>query len=224
MPLVTEAHLEARRQQILEAAAACFARDGFHRTTMQSICGEAGLSAGAVYRYFASKEDIILDMCEAELRRNLAVFEEHASKGDTEAVLSGLADVFFRRLDEDVPASSRVSVEIWAEALRNPRVAGALRSRTEHHLEQFALVVSHGQDRGQINPDLIPSVIARTMLSAFYGLVLQKALDPGVNVPAYVESLKSIYFGRFWLKPSPAPTDKSTVRAGVKTLKKEQRS
>lgn len=209
MPLVTEAHLEARRQQILDAASACFSRDGFHRTTMQSICGEANLSAGAVYRYFRSKEDIILAMCEAELKRNLAVFEEQAARGDTEAVLSGLADVFFQRLDEDLPASMRVSVEIWAEALRNPDVADALRSRMEHHLDQFALVVSHGQDRGHINPDLIPSAIARTMLSAFYGLVLQKALDPGVDVPAYVESLKSIYFGRFWRERPPPGGSKS---------------
>ena len=53
MPKVTEAHLEARRQQILDAASACFSRQGFHQTTMQGICREVDLSPGAVYRYFA---------------------------------------------------------------------------------------------------------------------------------------------------------------------------
>ena len=48
MPKVTEAHLEARRQQVLDPAFACFARQGFHQTTMDDICREAGLSAGAL--------------------------------------------------------------------------------------------------------------------------------------------------------------------------------
>ena len=59
MPKVTEAHMEARRRQILEAASACFSRQGFHQTSMQDICREAGLSPGAVYRYYSTKEDII---------------------------------------------------------------------------------------------------------------------------------------------------------------------
>jgi AcrR family transcriptional regulator len=59
MPKVLPEYLELRRQQILDAAAACFSRRGFHQTTMHDICGEAELSPGAVYRYFSSKEEII---------------------------------------------------------------------------------------------------------------------------------------------------------------------
>ena len=58
-PQVTEAHLEARHRQIVEAALVCFTGKGFHQTTMQDICRRAELSPGAVYRYFASKDDII---------------------------------------------------------------------------------------------------------------------------------------------------------------------
>ena len=53
MPKVSEEHRAARRRQILDAAARCFARDGFHRTSMQDIVRESGISAGLVYRYFA---------------------------------------------------------------------------------------------------------------------------------------------------------------------------
>ncbi|MEV0250865.1 TetR/AcrR family transcriptional regulator [Nocardia sp. NPDC050712] len=59
MPRVSEEHLERRRQQILSAARTCFARKGFHETSMQDVFAESGLSAGAVYRYFKSKNDII---------------------------------------------------------------------------------------------------------------------------------------------------------------------
>src|SRR5262245_4718474 len=59
MPKVTEEHVEARRRQILAAALRSFARDGFHRTTMQDIFREADLSPGAVYSYFEGKDELI---------------------------------------------------------------------------------------------------------------------------------------------------------------------
>ena len=46
MPRVSEDHLLARRQQILDAARVCFLRDGFHNTSMQDVIAEAGLSVG----------------------------------------------------------------------------------------------------------------------------------------------------------------------------------
>src|SRR5262245_19988937 len=59
MPKVTEEHVEARRRQILNDAMRCFAREGFHRTTMQDIFREADLSPGAVYSYFKGKDELI---------------------------------------------------------------------------------------------------------------------------------------------------------------------
>src|SRR3954469_17948312 len=59
MPKVTDEHVDARRRQILSAALRCFARQGFHRTTMQDIFREADLSPGAVYSYFDGKDELI---------------------------------------------------------------------------------------------------------------------------------------------------------------------
>src|ERR1700712_1467078 len=60
MPKVTDAHRESRREQILVAAWKCFSRKGFHSTSMADVIAEAGLSAGAVYLYFKSKDEIIV--------------------------------------------------------------------------------------------------------------------------------------------------------------------
>ena len=70
MPKVPAQYLEARKNEIVDAAMACFLRRGFHQTTMKDICREAQLSPGAVYRYFRSKEDII----NASIDRNTAEF------------------------------------------------------------------------------------------------------------------------------------------------------
>ena len=59
MPRVTDAYREARRRQILDASIECFAREGFHRTSMAQIIAKAGVSAGTIYLYFSSKEEII---------------------------------------------------------------------------------------------------------------------------------------------------------------------
>lgn len=58
---------DRRRREILRAATRCFVRHGFHQTTMDQICVTAGLSPGAVYRYFRSKHAIIESIAGTEL-------------------------------------------------------------------------------------------------------------------------------------------------------------
>ena len=81
MPKVNEAHIEARRQQILEAANACFSKQGFHQTSVQDICREAELSPGAAHRYFPSKEHIIVATCSGCQQGIIALIESAKSQG-----------------------------------------------------------------------------------------------------------------------------------------------
>src|SRR5919206_2725488 len=55
-----------RRAQILDAAERSFCRSGFHRTTMQDIAAEAGMSPGNLYRYFPSKDALVAGLCERD--------------------------------------------------------------------------------------------------------------------------------------------------------------
>ena len=64
MPRVSQAHLDARRAQIIDAARARFASHGFARTSMPDLVEASGLSIGAIYRYFASKDEIVTAICE----------------------------------------------------------------------------------------------------------------------------------------------------------------
>src|SRR6516165_12628 len=64
VPKVSQQYRDARRDQILDAARRCFLRDGFHATSMQDLFAEASLSSGAFYRYFASKDDVIIAIAE----------------------------------------------------------------------------------------------------------------------------------------------------------------
>src|SRR3954468_14106321 len=74
-------------QRILDAAKTCFVRSGFQGASMQQICAEAGMSPGALYRYFASKEAIIEAICDADRAEDAVLF---ASILNTSNVVDGL--------------------------------------------------------------------------------------------------------------------------------------
>src|SRR4051812_12828631 len=118
MPKVSEQHAAARRRQIVEAANRCFAREGFHRTTMQDIFREAELSPGAVYTYFFGKEDLIRAIADEGLSLARRMFAE-AGGATLDEVFAQIMDVF-DALDEDKALGIRTSIQLWAEALRDP--------------------------------------------------------------------------------------------------------
>jgi AcrR family transcriptional regulator len=72
MPRITSEHWSANRDQIIAAARRCFARQGFHGTSMPDIAAEAGLSTGAPYRYFSGKQELIVEVARLAFE---AVFE-----------------------------------------------------------------------------------------------------------------------------------------------------
>ncbi len=129
MPKVTEEHREARRQQILEAALTCFADNGFHQTSIQDISNETGLSPGAVYLYFCSKEDIIEASCQRDQQARTARFEEAKQKDDIIQVLNELRNIYVGRMNQsDTATTARIWVRLLAEALRNPRITVTIRA------------------------------------------------------------------------------------------------
>ena len=92
MPKLNPATQAARRAHILDAAELCFARSGFHRTSMQDICKEAGVSAGALYVYFASKEDLIAGIAERDRNKLAGELAALAEAPDLAAALAKLGE------------------------------------------------------------------------------------------------------------------------------------
>ena len=76
MPKISPAHEQQRRDQILAAAMACFARQGYHATSMDDVVRESGLSVGAIYTYFASKEDLFLALSDRRAEQTLSYLNE----------------------------------------------------------------------------------------------------------------------------------------------------
>jgi TetR/AcrR family transcriptional regulator, transcriptional repressor of aconitase len=190
MPRVAKSYLESRRRQIMDAAITCFSREGFHRTTMQDIVAETGLSAGAIYRYFRSKEDIVAAIAAEHHAAEAAAFAEVSTGGDVGAALRHLATVSLGRLAD--PAEQqwrRITVQIWGEALRNDRVMGVVRGGIDEPVAVLAALIRRGQRDGSLPQELDAEGAARVCASIFQGLVLQQAWDPELDVDAYLRAV-----------------------------------
>jgi AcrR family transcriptional regulator len=117
---------EARREQILCAAAGCVQQAGFHGTSMAEIAEAAELSVGQIYRYFENKEAIIA----AIVAQNLSESRERFAQ--LRAVTQGLEDAVVAQCIEAIdclsdPKYVALHLEVMAEAARNPRVAEIVR-------------------------------------------------------------------------------------------------
>jgi len=170
MPRVSDQHLAARRAQILEAARGCFAREGFHRTSMADILDAAGLSAGAVYRYFRSKEEIvaaIAGQAGAGLAERLAeVTAAEPAPSPADALEQVLSFVDSQARPE---GSLRIALQVWAEALRDP----ALAARVEENYTMLRDGLVLACERASVTD---ADRVGRVLLSLVPGFVLRRLL------------------------------------------------
>jgi AcrR family transcriptional regulator len=193
MPKVSEKHTEARKQQIIDAAYRCIARKGFHLATMRDIYEEAELSPGAVYHYFGSKDEIIQASFDFDYHRSLDRFNAARESDDPLQALGDLFDFLARGLAEAAAlGASRVNVQGWGEALVNPALHETIHRVLNNYLDAVSDIFRRAQDLGQLDPSLDPTSAGRLMLSLYYGLELQKALDPEVDVSGYVAAVKAL--------------------------------
>jgi AcrR family transcriptional regulator len=190
----------ARREHILEAAAQCFARAGFHRTSIVDICKEASVSPGALYVYFDSKEALIAGISErdrAEFADRLATL---STAPDFLEALRVLGQQYF--LEEPVD-THRMCIDIGLESTRNPRV-GEIHQRFDRFIvESFEKLFQNLKDEGRIAPSLDIPTVVKVFMVISDGMFWRRAVDPAFNpqavMPAVLQLIAEL------LKPVPAP-------------------
>ena len=119
MPKVTQSHLDARRRQIVDAARVRFAESGFARTSIADIVGESGLSTGAVYSYFKSKEQLVIAVCEQGNEALPAALT-------ADAVTAFLERIRVHARDQ---GHARLVTQIYAEAALSPELAAVVNAQ-----------------------------------------------------------------------------------------------
>jgi TetR/AcrR family transcriptional repressor of uid operon len=190
-----------KRQEILDAAARCLARDGFQGASTADICREAGISPGHLYHYFESKEEIIAALTAAGLERAAERFAEiMQSDHAIEALIGEIGRHKGKKRDPQVRAMSRMVLEMLVEAGRNAAVARIVRKNSAMLRTLLADFIESGQVRGQIDPGLDSKLAAGMLLSVMDGMRTLTIRDPDADISASLEMLQTL-IARFLSPP-----------------------
>ena len=194
MPRVSPEHSAARRAQIITAARACFLRDGFHQTSMQDIQREAGLSAGAIYLYFKSKQELILAIAQDILGTVGSFIPDAAQTEGSIVEFSELVSAFLEWAEEmdREHALFPIALMVWSEATRDASMLDALRSSFDALIGKLRGVIERYQARGLLDPDADPLALTMATLGWVQGFIVQRTLFDRDIRERYIEGLESL--------------------------------
>jgi AcrR family transcriptional regulator len=193
MPRVTDDHLAARRQQILSAAQTCFRRNGFHSTSMQDVIAEAGLSVGAVYRYFKSKDDLITSIAETVLDGADQIFEDLASHNPPESLLETMARALsFVDTQTGPEGIFPLALQVWAEAQRDPVLADFVAEKYTTIRQHFVAAAVRARDTGELPADADVAAIGAVLFGMLPGYALQRILAEGPDKDTYLRGVEAL--------------------------------
>jgi AcrR family transcriptional regulator len=198
MPRVSEQYRTNRRTEIVVAAARLFATNGFHSTSMADIISASGLSAGAVYRYFRSKEELIGAVAERALSAADEVFAQLLADGATpspDEALTAILEAISARVAGDPVTGvdiTRIGVQVWAEALRSAELATRVDVVYRQLRGYFAEVARRWQAAGHLAADAVPEQVGAALLGLVQGFVLQRLLVAGTDTAGYLAGVRAM--------------------------------
>ncbi|MFI6335232.1 TetR/AcrR family transcriptional regulator [Streptomyces sp. NPDC050535] len=199
MARVSQEHLDARRRQILDGAALCFARNGFHATSMQDVLKEVDLSAGAVYRYFSGKEELIGAIVTEVLDEVRDAFEEGARQSPPPPpdvlvgwVMDKMLHLKPKLTVEGESVLPRLIIQVWGETLRNAELAAVINEGYAKVSGVWEKVVEAYKEAGMMRDDVSPANLARIMIALTQGFLAQMALFGPVPVATLQDGLRGL--------------------------------
>jgi AcrR family transcriptional regulator len=196
VPRISEERRAANRVAIVDAARRCFARDGFHQTSMPDIVSEAGISAGAFYRYFSSKEELVREIAReafgglggvvsALLARNPAPSLPEVLGAVAETMSAPTFPAGGRLVETD--EQFRVAIQAWGELVRDPDLRSEAHRGAEFFTGHVAEALARGQAAGRVPAGLDPRDGASLVFGLLPGLLLWRVVlgrDPAAAVRA----------------------------------------
>jgi AcrR family transcriptional regulator len=193
MPRVSQQYKDDQRAEILAAARRCFVRNGFHRTSMQDVFAEAGKSAGAVYRYFPRKEDMIVGVADQNLHDVAEVLHTALARGDdgrgAGQVMAELIEaVTERHRDRQLAV---MALMVWSEALRDAALAERLKAATVVMSQDMAALV-HERQRAGVWTGASTEALAQVILSMLPGFLFNLALLGPDGVAGFPDAIRTL--------------------------------
>ncbi|CAM3194984.1 Transcriptional regulator, TetR family [Sphingomonas antarctica] len=177
-----------RRQRVTQAARKLFIENGFHATGMAQVAKTSGVAIGQIYRDFASKEEIVAELVEADCGRLMMyeVLEAAIRENDTDAVRAWLREFVE---PSDNPDDARLFAEILAESARSARIAAIFRQIQDElrlHMDEALRLIAPG-DALTAQRATLADVIGTLSI----GMTHQQLMRPDVDLAAVVRGVQA---------------------------------
>lgn len=168
---------EETHASILKAALGTFSRKGYEEASVAEICQAAGVSKGAFYHHFPTKQALFLELLEDWLGGiDARLAESRSATEDAASSLMHMADLaaaVFDVADGRLP----MFLEFWAQARLDPAVWAATIAPYRRYQDYFESLMRDGMADGSLR-QIDPVIAARTIVALAVGLLLQSLLDP----------------------------------------------
>jgi AcrR family transcriptional regulator len=183
---------------------------------MQDIVRQSGLSPGAIYNYFKSKEEIIEAVANRRQLKEKRLITDVIEMGPADQALERLRDAFLDELDNPKERlRRRVSVQLWVEAQRDPNIRRLVRRSFEEPRKLISEVLAAARTRGAIADGVDTDALACFLIAAFHGLVLQREWDEGFSVVPHKALLNALLQALSVAAEPSVVRHKETASSGV---------
>lgn len=175
--------------KLITAAAACFAEKGFSATSVREISTRAGISQGAMYTYFKSKDELIRAIVLEEQNSALEAQDEPYSGSHFDRLCRQVASCIS---DVGYPVTHHLWVEIMAESARNADLQKTFISSDKIMRQGIAGIIEKGISVGEFRRDLNPEEVTVILYAFIDGLIARKAINPDFSFSRDVPSFREL--------------------------------
>ncbi len=170
--------LEERKAQILKAALTCFARKGYHQTTMDDIVEETDLSKGGIYWHFGSKQELFLAVLESVISDTKPIlWQDVGSQADARARLRSTLDMFTtlvtrKEFQELMP----LLIDVWGQNKLDPKVNQTVKRAYKGFRRPLVQLIEQGIINGEFKR-VDAAALAGILFALYDGLMVQWMID-----------------------------------------------
>lgn len=171
MPRVVPEYKEKAKDRIVEAALGVFSKKGYHDTTMDDIAERLGVSKGALYQYFESKEDLYRAILDARFRGMSDMLPSTPTGGS----FSETCQAFFENLTKDISGLG-LGFEVISEASRNPALAKVVRENYLETTKAIGACLEQWKKDGSLRKDMNIRLFTEGLGALYDGLMVYLAI------------------------------------------------
>lgn len=177
-----------RRQQVLDAASACFREYGFHGASIARISKAAGMSAGHIYHFFDNKEAIIGAIVEQKVERSIEMITRFESEADVFGTMVERMDTGLE--DKTDPEFVGLWLEVLAEAARNCEIARIVQTADQKMRERVTRLEKIARQSRCIESEIKPEAVAEVIMALLEGLGNRIIQNPEMDKEEVIKVLR----------------------------------